>query len=144
MDTGYEKLFRTLCKGIEALNVNLTDIAKSLRVLSDREEKKERECDRWRMAIGPEAELPGEDYDWVLVKIRDDWLKLPGSDAKIYSVPHIAEYRRDGKWWPHEWEEPYGSDEIPFEVVQWRPIPGDEVVKLYAEGEEIKWRHRYE
>lgn len=140
--TNEEKMFRTLCKGIEALNVDLIDIAKSLQVLADRSGKNNG-SDRWRMAIGPVAELPGEDYDWVLVKIRDCQLRLPGSAARIYNVPHIAEYR-NGTWWAQELDQPYESDEVPFEVVQWRPIPGDEVEKLYAEGAVIDWGHRYE
>lgn len=112
---GINKLQKTLAEGFSALNKNLTDCAKSLRILSKNSEVSN---NYWRNAVGPYAELPGEEYDWVLVKIRD----LNNIYASPYKTPHIAEYRSDGFWWSQERDLQYGTEELPFEVIGWKPI----------------------
>lgn len=125
--TSEERKMKELYKWIEALNINLIDIAKSLRILSGRDVSKgeKGKKTRWRPAIkidGLDPELPNpEEYDWVLVKIRDDSKFLPSSEHDVYNVPHIAEYR-NGKWFSNEWDTPYETVNVPFEVVWWRPI----------------------
>lgn len=121
-----------------ALNKNVLDCAKSLRGLADA--VKDETGDYWHPVFGPDGEVPGEDYDWVLVKIRDI-----GTNNKPYNVPHIAEFRKDGLWWALEWNEPYGVNEkVPFEVVFWRPIPGDTITaKLFADSSEVRRYHEY-
>lgn len=79
--------------------------------------------DCWHPVVNEEglANLPGEEYDWVLVKIKE---MITG---KPCSVPHIAEFRMgDGRWWSLETDSPYRSSFLPFEVTHWRPIPGDD------------------
>lgn len=133
-----EMVLKGINDGFRALNVNLVDAANSLRKIA--EAGIQATDDYWHLIFGPESvDLPGPEYDWVLVKIRDI-----GSSEKPYGVPHIAELRKDGKWWPLEWDEPYGSDQVPFEVVFWRPIPGDCCTTLFAGGQAVRRDHTYE
>lgn len=105
---------------LAALNKNVLSCAESLINLSDT--LKRTTDNYWNPVFGPDGEIPGDEYDWVLVKIRDI-----GTNNKPYNVPHIAEYRKDGLWWAQEWDKPYGVDnELPFEVVYWRSIPEDQ------------------
>lgn len=130
-----ENLRKTMNSNFVALNTNLTDCAKSLRALANAVEQKGEETkklygdntlytsseDYWHPVLGPNGSLPGDEYDWVLVRIRDI-----GVCTKPYNIPHIAEFRRNsGKWWAEEWDNYYGSNEVPFEVVFWRPIPDE-------------------
>lgn len=142
-------LIRMLADSFRAVNTNLTDVAKSLRKLSDEIEKKNRKDeDYWHPAIGPDAETSKPKYDWVLVKIRDDQNILKGSNCGVYNVPHIAEERYDEKmgyrWWPLEWDAPYGTEEVPFEVVEWKPISGDSCVLSRRNGLLVGEAHSYE
>lgn len=125
--TSEERKIQKLYNGIEALNVNLIDIAKSLRILSGRDTsngEKDKKT-RWRPAIkidGFDPELPNpEEYDWVLVKIRDSSKFLPNSKHDVHTVPYIAEYR-NGKWFSNVCPTHYETINLPFEVVWWRPI----------------------
>lgn len=113
---GVNKLQKTIAEGFSALNKNLTDCAKSLRILARISEVNN--DNYWRNAVGSNEELPGEEYDWVLVKIRD----LNSIYTSTYKTPHIAEYRSDGFWWSQERDLRYGTEELPFEVVEWKPI----------------------
>lgn len=133
-------VIRSFLKGIEAININLVDCAKSLRKIASGTESD----DKWHSVDengnpGPEY----EEYDWVLVKIADDPDLLPVKNERIHDLPHIAEFR-DGRWFPEEWNEPYGSLTVPFKVVSWRPIPGDSCEVLYCDGKPMKRVHRYE
>lgn len=130
-----EMVLKGINDGFRALNTNLVDTANSLRKLAGVQATD----DYWHPLFGSQAEAPGPEYDWVLVRIRDI-----GSSEKPYGVPHIAELRRDGKWWPLEWDEPYGSDQVPFEVVFWRPIPGDCCTTLFANNQAVRRDHTYE
>lgn len=139
------EIYKCLNGGFKALNTNLTDCAKSLRKLAESCEKMKEIDDYWHSVLGPDAVFPGKQYDWVLVKIRDDPKLLKLSNHIAYKLPHIAEYRSDGRWWSQESDKPYGSDELPFEVVSWRPIPGDSCEVLYGNnGEEVTRIHHYE
>lgn len=140
---GGEMVLKGLNDGFQAMNFNLMNMANSLRKLAEATEKKT--DDYWHPLFGSEAECPGIEYDWVLVKIRDHPDFLHESKGQIYDLPHIAELRSDRNWYPLEWKEPYGTKEVPFEVVYWRPIPGDSVVHLYdGNGQIIRSDHTYE
>lgn len=117
-----------LLNALGALNVNLTDIAKSLRVISVRAEEYKNSEDYWHPTLGPLGSLPISGFDWVLVMIKDDVRFLPNNHVvEYYSVPRIAQYRSDENWWSQETNKPYGTEEMPFEVIYWRPIPYEEV-----------------
>lgn len=90
----------------------------------------------WKAYTGPEN-APGEEYDWVLVKIRDSLEYLPNSTQEIYNLPMIAEYR-NGAWYNRN-DEILPSRAIPFEVVFWSPIDnfGGDVSEV-PEQKEIK------
>lgn len=124
-----EMVQKGLIEGLKALNMNIVDCAKSLRKLAETTEKNF--DDYWHPFFGPDAECPGTEYDWVLVKIRDDPKFSKGSNGEVYNLPHIAELRSDRNWWPLEWEDHYGTEKVPFEVVYWRPLPEDSAVCLY-------------
>lgn len=113
-----DDLRKTINKNFINLDKNFADSARSLRYLSIG--LKEKADDYWHPVSGPNGSVPGKGYDWVLVKIKD-----MGINNKPYNCPHIAEFRNE-KWYAQEWDKPYESDEVPFEVVYWRPIPGDE------------------
>lgn len=134
----HEVLIKTINNGFLTLNANITDCAKSLQILANSCRKNEE--DYWHPVLGENGCVPGPEYDWVLVKIRD----ISDKNAKIYNIPHIAEYH-NGKWKPQEWFGCYGTPEIPFEVVYWRPIPEDTSVTLYdGNGKNIRSDHIYE
>lgn len=90
----------------------------------------------WKAYTGPEN-APGEEYDWVLVKIRDSLEYLPNSTQEIYNLPMIAEYR-NGAWYNRN-DEILPSKANPFEVAFWSPIDnfGGDVGEV-PEQKEIK------
>lgn len=138
-----EMVLKGINDGFRAMNVNLVDAAKSLRKLAEETEKKT--DDYWHPLFGSEGGCPRPEYDWVLVKIRDDPKFLNGTNGEVYNLPHIAELRSDGNWWPLEWEDHYGTEKVPFEVVYWRPLPGDSAVNLYdGLGQIIRRDHTYD
>lgn len=159
--------FKTLVKSIKDIQKNfntgirdLNDCAVSLRKLSEAADEsvkiekfknglqKAKDDDYWHSIFkgeGSERGLPGEKYDWVLVKIRDHPDLCKGSICQIYNLPHIAEFRSDGNWWPLEWEDHYGTEKVPFEVIYWRPIPGDSQITLCnGAGQTLRRDHIYE
>lgn len=129
---------------IQAMNTSVVSVIKSLQGLSKEIEKKERKDDYWHPAIGKDAEDPRPEHDWVLVKIRDDIGLLPTSDGETYPIPRIAEFRSDGCWWSRESDLRYETDELPFQVVAWRPIPGDCCTEIYADGKVSGVKHSFE
>lgn len=131
-----DRLSKELAEGFKAANANLTDLCKSVRKLSESVAVKD--DNYWHPTFGQNGEVPGEEYDWVLVKIREK-----GSVKEDFGVPHIAEFR-NGRWWAQEIDEPYESELWPFEVRFWRPIPGDCCHVLYAGGAVVDRRHSYE
>lgn len=131
---------RSFLKGIEAININLVDCAKSLRKIASGMEND----NKWHSVDengnpGPEY----EEYDWVLVKIADDPDLLPVKNERMHDLPHIAEFR-NGQWFSEEWEEAYRTIKVPFKVVSWRPIPGDSCEVLYFDGSPAMRVHKYE
>lgn len=115
--------------GFSAVNENLTDIAKSLRKLTRKEDE------RWRIV---EVDgYPGPEYEWVLV--------IVSCNGNIDSVPIVARFdREEFRWIVHFGNGylnlPLNSD---CEVVRWLPIFGDSSDILYANGKEIGRKHRY-
>lgn len=133
-------VIRSFLKGIEAVNINLVDCAKSLRTIASKMKNKDEKWYSVDMDGTPGPEYEG--YDWVLVKIADDSDLLPSGSDRLHDLPHIAEFR-DGRWFPEEWNEPYGTLTVPFKVVSWRPIPGDSCETLYCDGKPMKKVHSY-
>lgn len=137
----YDAINKTIGEGFRALNINLSDHAESLRKLNKfltEMNRKYQADDYWHPVFGEDGGFPGPEFDWVLVRIRD-----AGTNNKPYSVPHIAEVR-NGEWWAQEWDDRYGSEKVPFEVVFWKPIPGDESVDIVSNcGKVIEQRHIY-
>ena len=120
---------KTMKSGFSAVNENLTDIAKSLRKLTTKEEE------RWRTV---EVDgYPGPEYEWVLA--------IVSYNGRIDDIPIVAKYNRNEYNWIVHFtngymDRPLNSD---CEVVRWLPIFGDSSDILYADGEEI-WRgHHY-
>ena len=120
---------KTMKSGFSAVNENLTDIAKSLRKLTTKEEE------RWRTV---EVDgYPDPEYEWVLA--------IVSSNGRIDDIPIVAKYsRKEYNWIVHF---PYGymdqALDSDYEVVRWLPIFGDSSDILYADGEEIRRAHRY-
>lgn len=125
MDLNETKIFKN---GFGAVNENLTDIAKSLRKLTEKEE-------RWRTV---EIDgYPDMEYEWVLA--------IVSCNGRPDNVPIVAKYdRKEYNWIVHfangYMDRPLNSD---CEVVRWLPIFGDSSDILYANGEEIRRKHRY-
>ena len=126
MDSIEAKIMKS---GFSAVNENLTDIAKSLRKLTTKEEE------RWRTV---EVDgYPGSEYEWVVAIIS--------CNGYIDNIPIVAKYNRKEYCWVVHFangymDRPLNSD---CEVVRWLPIFGDSSDILYANGEEI-WRgHHY-
>lgn len=121
---------KVIKSGFSAVNENLTDIAKSLRKLT---EKKEEE--RWRIV---EVDgYPDLEYEWVLA--------IVSCHERLDNVPIVAKYdRKESRWIVHfangYVDRPLNSD---CEVVRWLPIFGDSSDILYANGEEFGRVHRY-
>lgn len=131
----------TVTKGLRevltALNKNTLDCAQSLRKMA---ESMDHLDDFWHPVFGPNGEIPNENYDWVLVKIRSK------EGDKIYPVPLIAHLDRKDHHWSFQFEELSGNNNQFqfFEVRYWRPIPGDNCTTLYANNEPIRRVHTYE
>ena len=120
---------KTIKSGFSAVNENLTDIAKSLRKLTTKEEE------RWR-TVETDG-LPGPEYEWVLTMVS--------CNGDIDSVPIVAKYNRKSFCWIAHFangylDHPLNSD---YEVVRWLPIFGDSSDILYAWDEEIERVHHY-
>lgn len=126
MDLSETKIFKN---GFAAVNENLTDIAKSLRKLTEKEEE------RWRTV---EIDgYPDPEYEWVLA--------IVSCNGRPDNVPIVAKYdRKEYHWIVHFTngyvDRPLNSD---CEVVRWLPIFGDSSNILYADGEEFGRVHRY-
>lgn len=120
---------KTIKSGFSAVNENLTDIAKSLRKLTRKEEE------RWRTV---EVDgYPGPEYEWVLAIIS--------CNGRIDDIPIVVKFDREAFFWIVHF--PYRCLDRPLngdcEVVRWLPISGDSSDILYADGEEIRRAHRY-
>ena len=120
---------KVIKSGFSAVNENLTDIAKSLRKLTTKEEE------RWRTV---EVDgYPDPEYEWVLA--------IVSCNGRIDDIPIVVKYNRkeyscivhfpDGYM-----DQPLNSD---CEVVRWLPIFGDSTDILYGDGKEIWRKHRY-
>lgn len=126
MDLNETKIFKN---GFAAVNENLTDIAKSLRKLTEKEEE------HWRTV---EVEgYPDPEYEWVLA--------IVSCNGRPDNVPIVAKWdRKESCWFVHFYngymDRPLNSD---CEVVRWLPIFGDSSDILYADGEEFGRVHRY-
>lgn len=126
MDLSETKIFKN---GFAAVNENLTDIAKSLRKLTEKKEE------RWRTV---EVEgYPDPEYEWVLA--------IVSCNGRPDNVPIVAKYDRKESCWVVHFangytDRPLNSD---CEVVRWLPIFGDSSNILYADGEEFGRVHRY-
>ena len=120
---------KTMKSGFSAVNENLTDIAKSLRKLTRKEEE------RWRTV---EVDgYPGPEYEWVLAIIS--------CNGRIDDIPIVVKFDREAFCWIVHF--PYGCLDRPLngdcEVVRWLPIFGDSSDILYANGEEFWRAHHY-
>lgn len=120
---------KVIKSGFSAVNENLTDIAKSLRKLTEKEEE------RWRTV---EIDgYPDPEYEWVLA--------IVSCNGRIDNVPIVAKYSRETYAWTVHFangymDRPLNSD---CEVVRWLPIFGDSSNILYMDGEEFGRVHRY-
>lgn len=120
---------KVIKSGFSAMNENLTDIARSLRKLTEKEEE------RWRTV---EVDgYPDPEYEWVLA--------IVSCNGNIDNVPIVAKFDRKALYWVVHFangymDRPLNSD---CEVVRWFPIFGDSSDILYADGEEIRRVHRY-
>lgn len=119
---------KVIKSGFSAVNENLTDIAKSLRKMTEKEE-------RWHLI--DDGDYPGPEYEWVLA--------IVSCNGKLDNVPIVAKYSREIYAWTVHFangytDRPLNSD---CEVVRWLPIFGDSSDILYANGKEIRRKHRY-
>lgn len=115
--------------GFSAVNENLTDIAKSLRKLTTKEEE------HWRTV---EVDgCPGPEYEWVLA--------IVSCNGNIDNVPIVAKFDRKALYWIVHFTNSYMDQALnsDCEVVRWLPIFGDSSDILYAWDEEIERVHRY-
>lgn len=120
---------KVIKSGFSAVNENLTDIAKSLRKMTEKEEE------HWHLI--DDGDYPGPEYEWVLA--------IVSCNGKLDNVPIVAKYSRETYTWtvhfPNGYiDRPLNSD---CEVVRWLPIFGDSSNILYANGEEFWRAHRY-
>lgn len=133
---------KRMLNAFSAMNKNMTDCAYSLRKIATALEKGGKmNDDYWHPAIGPDGECPRPKYDWVLVKIHTLGRDMMPSGA-ILPVPRISHFVNER--WEDQIGYVYGTEDYPFEVVYWRPIPGDNCTELYAEGEVVRRYHPYE
>ena len=115
--------------GFSAVNENLTDIAKSLRKLTAKEE----EC--WR-TVDVDG-YPDPEYEWVLA--------IVSCNGRIDDIPIVVKYTREDYSWIVHFPDGYMDQALnsDCEVVRWLPIFGDSSDILYANGKEF-WRvHNY-
>lgn len=121
MDLSETKIFKN---GFAAVNENLTDIAKSLRKLTEKEEE------HWRTV---EVEgYPDPEYEWVLA--------IVSCNGRPDNVPIVAKWdRKEFCWFVHFTG---GYADIPLnsdcEVVKWLPIFGECCTILYGNEGEIE------
>lgn len=106
---------KVIKSGFSAVNENLTDIAKSLRKLTEKEEE------RWRT------------------------VEIVSCDGKLDNTPIVAKYDRKSLGWIVHFGNGYMNRLLNSncEVVRWLPIFGDSSNILYANGEEFGRVHRY-
>ena len=134
----FEKERKSLMDSIEAkimksgfsdMNDNLTDIAKSLRKLTAKEEE------RWR-TVDVDG-CPDPEYEWVLA--------IVSCNGHIDNIPIIARFDQKALCWIVHFPDGYPDQQLnsDCEVVRWFPIFGDSSDILYADGEEIRRVHRY-
>lgn len=115
--------------GFSAINENLTDIAKSLRKLTTKEEE------RWRTV---EVDgYPGPEHEWVLA--------IVSCNGNIDNVPIVAKFDRKALYWIVHFTNSYMDQALnsDCEVVRWLPIFGDSSDILCANGEEVRRMHHY-
>lgn len=120
---------RIIKSGFSAVNENLTDIAKSLRKLTTKEEE------HWRTV---EVDgCPGPEYEWVVAIIS--------YKGVIDDVPIIARFDQKEFFWIVHFADGYLDQQLDSdcEVVRWLPIFDDSSYSLYANGEEIRRVHHY-
>lgn len=120
---------KAIKSGFSAINENLTDIAKSMRKLTTKEE------DRWRIV---EVDgCPGKEYEWVVAIIS--------CSGVIDDIPIIAKFDQKTLCWLVHFAGGYPDQQLnsDCEVVRWLPIFGDSSDILYANGKEIRRKHRY-
>ena len=120
---------KTMKSGFSAVNENLTDIAKSLRKLTTKEEE------RWRTV---EVDgYPGPEYEWVLA--------IVSCNGVIDDVPIVAKFDRKALYWIIHFACGYMDRSLnsDCEVVRWLPIFGDSSYILHADGKEFGRAHRY-
>ncbi len=117
---GVSKLEREL----KAINENILDIAKSLRVISERDDqKKSSDSENYLHEAG--KELPNKNIGWVLVWVEDM------NAREMDPTPQIAKLcptNDDVKGFVFHWINQfnahiYESEDWPFRVVYWKPIP---------------------
>lgn len=122
-------VLKAIRSGFSAINENLTDIAKSLRKLTTKEEE------HWRTV---EVDgLPGPEYEWVLV--------IVSCNGNIDNEPIVAKFDRKALYWVVHFTNSYMDQALnsDCEVVRWLPIFGDSSDILRVNGEEIRRVHRY-
>lgn len=125
---------KTFFEYLEKINENLVSCSKSLKNISNIN-LNQSDDDYWHNLFDLNAELPPENT-WVLVKICDiNAINI--EPYLLYGVPHIAEFR-NGQWFAEEWDGPYETNQVPFKVLCWRPIPGTSKIKIYADGGEME------
>lgn len=116
--------------GFSAVNENLTDIAKSLRKLTRKEDE------RWRTV---EVDgYPGPEYEWVLV--------IVSCNGNIDNVPIVAKFDRKALYWIVHFTNSYMDQALnsDCEVIRWLPIFGDCCDILYdIDEKEIRRKHHY-
>lgn len=120
---------RVIKSGFSAVNENLTDIAKSLRKLTTKEEE------RWRTV---EVDgYPGPEYEWVLA--------IVSCNGNIDNVPIVAKFDRKALYWIVHFTNSYMDQALnsDCEVIRWLPIFGDSSDILRVNGEEIRRVHHY-
>ena len=120
---------KTIKSGFSAVNENLTDIAKSLRELTMKEEE------HWRTVKVDGC--PSPEYEWVVAIIS--------CNGVIDDVPIIAKFDQKAFCWIVHFADGYLDQQLnsDYEVVRWLPIFGDSCDILRANGKEIRRTHRY-
>lgn len=120
---------KVIKSGFSAVNENLTDIARSLRKLTIKEEE------RWRTVETDGC--PGPEYEWVLA--------IVSCNGVIDDVPIVAKFNRKALYWIVHFACGYMDQQLnrDCEVVRWLPIFGDSSDILYSWGKEIERVHRY-
>lgn len=120
---------KVIKSGFSAMNENLTDIARSLRKLTAKEEE------RWR-TVDVDG-YPDPEYEWVLA--------IVSCNGRIDNIPIVAKYNRKEHCWIVHFPDGYMDQSLnsDCEVVRWLPIFGDSSNILYADGEEFGRVHRY-